>query len=117
MVTHQSTLHHVEIPVPKGIHSVEQIWHSNTTETTVTEAQCPTLDANCHTGVVFDNQVFCSCSGHLVSNDKSTINSTFCIFIKQLCNSDLQKMVIQFTIQFTPNMVCTLNNKIKHSVH
>ena len=48
---------------------------------------------------------------------ESTTNSTVCIFIKQLSNSDVQKMVIQFTTWFTSNMVYTLNNKIKHSVH
>ena len=44
---------------------------------------------------------------------ESTINSTFCIFIKQLSTSDLQKVAIQFTIWFTPNTVYTLNNKNK----
>ena len=45
---------------------------------------------------------------------ESTTNSTSCTFIKQLSNSDLQKMVLQFNMQFTPTMVYTLNNKIKH---
>ena len=53
MVAHQSYLPHIEIPVPNGIHSVEQIWHSNTTETTVTEEQPPTLGTICHQMVVF----------------------------------------------------------------
>ena len=52
MVTHQSSLYHAEIPIPNGIHNVKQIWHSTTTETAVTEEECPTLGANCHTGVV-----------------------------------------------------------------
>ena len=53
MVTHQSTLHHVEIPVPSGIHIIEQIWHSNTTDKSCHRSKCPTLGANCCTGVVF----------------------------------------------------------------
>ena len=53
MVTCQFSLHHAEIPVPIGIHSVEWIWHSNTTETAVTEEQHPPLGTNCYTGVVF----------------------------------------------------------------
>ena len=53
MASCQSSPHPVEIPVPDGIHSVEKIGYSNTTETAVTEVQCPTLGANCHTGVVF----------------------------------------------------------------
>ena len=67
-------------------------------------------------GWSLDNQAFCSCSGHLSSNDRVNYQLNF-IFIKQLSNSDLQKMVIQFTIWFTPNTVYTLNNTIKHLVH
>ena len=56
MATQQSTPHLVEIPIPKGIHHVEQIWHSITAtgqEYCQTEEQCPTLGTNCHKGVVF----------------------------------------------------------------
>ena len=50
-----------------------------------------------------------------------TINSTLCVFIEQVDFSDLQKMVLQFTICFVPNMVhiymvYTLHNKAKHLV-
>ena len=67
LVTHHETLHHhVEIPLPTGIHS-ELIRHSNRKTSSKRYAnsqppyslnsggQCPTLDANCHTGVVYDN--------------------------------------------------------------
>ena len=77
MVTHQSSLCQIEIPVPYGIHSVEQIWHSNTTETAVTEEQCPTLGANCHTGVVFGQSRLCSCSGQLSPNDRVNYQLNF----------------------------------------
>ena len=56
MVTHQLPLHTEEIPVPKGIHYVELIRHSNTTTSTGTLPDKDlhlTLGANCHTGVVF----------------------------------------------------------------
>ena len=55
-VTHQLSLHTVEISVSKGIHYIELIRHSNTTTSTGTlpdEDQCPTLGANCCKGVVF----------------------------------------------------------------
>ena len=51
-VTHQSSPHHIEIPIPNGIHNVEQTWHSTTAETAVTEEEHSILGANCHTGVV-----------------------------------------------------------------
>ena len=57
-VTHQSSLHHVEIPVPKGIHNAKQIWHSNSTETAVKEEQHPTLGTNCCTGVLSGQSSF-----------------------------------------------------------
>ena len=55
MVTCQWSLHTVEIPVPKGIHYVELIRHSNTATSTGTlldEDQCSTLGTNCCKGVV-----------------------------------------------------------------
>ena len=113
-VTHQSTLHHVEIPVPSGIHSVEQIWHSNMTykrchRRTVQHIGHQLL----HRGGLWTIRSFVCALGVYLQMTESTINSTFCIFIEQLSNSDMQKMVIQFT----PNTVYTLNNKIKHLVH
>ena len=48
MATHQSTLHQVDIPILKGIHLIEQIWHSITAtgqEYCQTEEQHPTLVA------------------------------------------------------------------------
>ena len=67
LVTHHETLHyHVDIPLPTGIHS-ELIRHSNrkisskrdanpqSPYNTKSDGQCPTLGANCHTGVVYDN--------------------------------------------------------------
>ena len=67
LVTHHKTLHHhVEIPSPTGIHS-ELIRHSNrkissrrdvnspSPYSTKSDGQCPTLGANCYTGVVYDN--------------------------------------------------------------
>ena len=67
LVTHHKTLHHhVEIPLPTGIDS-ELIRHSNRKTSSKRNAnpqspynmnpdgQCPTLGANCHTGVVQDN--------------------------------------------------------------
>ena len=50
-----------------------------------------------------------------------TINSTLSVFIEQASSSDLQRMVLQFTICFVPSMVyiCmvyTLYNKAKHLV-
>ena len=38
---------------------------------------------------------------------ESTINSTLYIFIEQVNNSNLQKMVSQFTIRFVSSMVYT----------
>ena len=64
LVTHHKTLHHhVEIPLPTGIHS-ELIGHSNRKTSSKRDAnpqspynmnpdgQHPTLGTNCHTGVV-----------------------------------------------------------------
>ena len=42
-----------------------------------------------------DNKVFCSCSGHLSSNDRGNYQVKFPLSL--FGNSDLQKMVIQFT--------------------
>ena len=55
MVTRQPTLHLIDIPVPKGIHNVEQIWHSITShqlEHCQQKISTP-IGANCHKGVVF----------------------------------------------------------------
>ena len=67
LVTHHKTLHcHVEIPLPTGICS-ELIMHLNreisskrypnlqSLNSTKPDGQCPTLGANCCTGVVYDN--------------------------------------------------------------
>ena len=70
-----------------------------------------------HWGGLQTIKSFVCALGVYIQMTESTINSTFCIFIEQLSNSDMQKMVIQFAIQFTPNTVYTLNNKIKHLVH
>ena len=63
---HKTLHHHVEIPLPTGIHS-ELIRHSNrkisskrdanpqSPHNTKSDGQCPTLGTNCHTGVVYDN--------------------------------------------------------------
>ena len=74
-----------------------------------------------HRGVLWDNKVSCSCSGHQFLNDRANYQLNFmCIYwASQL--SDLQKMVLQITICFVPNMVyiymvCTLYNKAKHLV-
>ena len=50
-----------------------------------------------------------------------TINSALHVFIEQVNFSDLQKIVLQFTICFVPSMVYTymvytLHNKAKHLV-
>ena len=63
---HKTLHHHVEIPLPTGICS-ELIRYSNRKisskrdanpqppHSTKSDGQCPTLDANCCTGVVYDN--------------------------------------------------------------
>ena len=99
MATRQSTLHLVDIPVPKGIHHIEQIWHSIIAigqEYCQTEEQCPTLGTNCHKGVVFQTiKSFVHALGILSSNDRGNYQVKFSLSL--FGNSDLQKMVIQFT--------------------
>ena len=118
IVTHQSTPHHVEIPVPSGIHNIEQIWHSNTADKSCHRKAVPHIGHQLlHRGVVWTIKSFVCALGIYLQMTESIINSTFYIFIEQLRNSGLQKMVIQFTIWFRPHMVYTLNNKIKHLIH
>ena len=77
----------------------------------------------CHTGVFFGtNKSLIHALGIDSQMTESTINSTLDTFIEQVNNSNLQKMVLQFTIQFVPSMVYThkvytLNNKTKHLVY
>ena len=102
----------------KGIHNVEQIWHSTTTEMAVKEEQCHALGANCHTGVFFRTiKSLVHALGVNPQMTESTINSTLYIFIEQVNSSNLQKMVLLFTIQFASSMVYALYNKVKHLIH
>ena len=87
-----------------------------------TEEQCPTLGANCHTGV-FSRTIksLVLALGTNSSMTEPTINSTLYAFIEQANFYDLQKMVLQFAICFVPTMVYTymvytLYNKTKHLV-
>ena len=74
----------------------------------VTEEVYPTLGANCHTGVFFRTiKSLIHALGIDPQMTESTINSTLYIFIEQVNNSNLQKMVLQFTIQFPSGMVYT----------
>ena len=65
MVTHQSSLHHVDIPVPNGNHCVEQIRHSNFNVTGCHRRMMTHIGCQLsHRDAFWDNKVFCSCSGH-----------------------------------------------------
>ena len=56
----------------------------------------PTLGCQLSQGCgLSDNRVFCSWSGHLSSNDRGNKQVKFPLSL--FSNSDLQKMVIQFT--------------------
>ena len=80
MVTHlELYITNAEIPVPKGIHDVEQIRHSITaTETLSTEDQCPTLATNCHEGVVLQTiKSFICAQGASLQRTETTNNETF----------------------------------------
>ena len=83
-----------------------------------------------HTHVVMDENMYVShrgvfrtikCLIHALGANsqmtESTINSTLYIFIEQVNNSNLQKMVLQLPLSMVyPYMVYTLYNKVKHLV-
>ena len=75
-----------------------------------------------HRGVLGTIKSFVHALGTDSQMTEPTINSSLCVFIEQGNNSDLQKMVLQFTISFVPSMVYiymvyTLHYKAKVLVH
>ena len=106
-----------DIPKSSGIHCVEQIRHSPIkSQQTTEESQCPTLGANCHTGVfsgTIKSLVLALCTGS--SMTEPTIKSTLYTLMEQVNVYDLQKMILQFAICFVPTLGYTYMVYILHN--
>ena len=97
MDTHQATPHHVDVPVPNGIHCIEQIRYPNLYVTTCHRRMMPHIGCQLLHRDVFGKLSLFHALGANSSMTEPTINSTLCVFIEQVNNCDLQKMVLQFT--------------------
>ena len=111
-----------DVPIPNGMLYIEHIRHSSRMLQLATKEQCPTLGANCCTGVFLRTIKSLVCAlGANSSMTEPIINSTLYVFIEQVNFYDLQKMVLEFAICFVSTMVYTymvytLCNKTKHLV-
>ena len=86
-----------DVPIPSGIHCIEQNRHSSRKSQLATEEQCPTLGASCHTRV-FSGKIksLVYAVGANSSMTEPTINSTLYIFIEQVNFIIFNRMVLQF---------------------